>query len=94
MHKGEEADSQRILGQTRVFSGCSTADLGRITALARPFRATAGEVITRQGDAADGLYALLHGSASAHMRLPAGNAIRLDDIGFGATCDWSQIPLQ
>jgi CRP-like cAMP-binding protein len=58
-----------------LFTGVSAADLAPLHRSAREFRCLPGEVIFRQGDASDGLYLILAGTARVSATGPAGSVV-------------------
>ena len=66
-----------------LFAGLDTLALREVHLTAERFVAPAGQVLFRQGDAADGLYLLHDGEVSISRRLPGDEAVPLAQLGAG-----------
>jgi CRP-like cAMP-binding protein len=66
--QGSDLDERiALLGGAWLFSACSDDELERIAALASPRSASAGDEITRQGDAGDEFFVVIKGDAVASV---------------------------
>jgi CRP/FNR family cyclic AMP-dependent transcriptional regulator len=67
-----------------LFSGLdSDNDLQEILALAKPFSVDAGTGLFRQGDAADGMYAIREGEVAIRVRVPGDTSREISRVGSG-----------
>jgi len=67
------ADGDHAFAQIDIVQGLSGGEQESVRALMQRREYPAGEAIFRQGEEGDALYIILRGSASVHMRLPAGD---------------------
>jgi glutaminase len=85
--KFEEADEKPVTGieQFDLVNSFNAEQLGVLTTMLRPGNAKDGAFIIHEGDAADGVYFLLRGSASVTTEPEPGKAIRLSTCSGGMT---------
>ncbi len=73
----------------KILKDLDFADLDAIGRIARVREFEAGELLTTEGAAADGLYLLLNGKAAVKVRDPDGRQVLIDEVGPGDILGWS-----
>lgn len=80
-----------LLAATPVFAGLDPGDLAAVARAMRPRPMRKGDVLWRQGAAAQGLVVIVEGRVTVGLRLPGGRASELADAGPGETL--GELPL-
>jgi CRP-like cAMP-binding protein len=78
-----DAESDVPLESIELFSGIEPVELDRVEHFMAPFRAAAGEVLFRQGEDGDRLFAIGSGRVEVHAELTGGRKQRLASVLAG-----------
>jgi CRP-like cAMP-binding protein len=73
----------------RFLTGLSEAHLASIAACAAPGSAAAGEVLFREGNAADACYLILSGRVAIEIHAPRRGTVLVQTLGAGDVGGWS-----
>ena len=82
---------ETLLTEVPLFEGMGTDELELIAGCARNVRFDAGEVLFRQGDAADAFYVVRHGTVAIEAHAPPRSAMTIETLGAGEVIGWSWI---
>lgn len=77
-----------------LLAGLDDRDVAGVTALGRPIRLAAGEVLFRLGDEAANLYLIQSGQITLAMPMRIGGGeenVRIDERAAGQTVGWSTL---
>ena len=72
---------EQVLSEVKTFEGLEQRHLDRIAGCGRNHGFTAGEMIAREGDAADSFYVIRHGRVALEMHAPAGGPLAVVRTG-------------
>lgn len=78
-----EDTARDLLARHPFARGLSAPQLDRVAACGRLARFGAGEVIFRDGGAADALYLIARGRVALEQHVPARGALQLENLGGG-----------
>ena len=78
-----------VLRDVPVFEGLAAEQLKLLAGCASNVRFGEGEVLFREGDAADAFYVVRHGSVALETFVPARGAITIATLEAGAVVGWS-----
>jgi CRP/FNR family transcriptional regulator, cyclic AMP receptor protein len=78
-----DAESSMPLEIIELFAGIDPAELDRVEHFMAPFRAEAGEVLFRQGEDGDRLFAIGSGQVEVHAELTGGRTQKLATVLAG-----------
>ena len=78
-----------VLRDVPIFDGLAPEQLTLIAGCGSNVRFREGEVLFREGDAADTFYVLRHGSIALETFVPARGAITIETLEAGEVVGWS-----
>jgi CRP/FNR family transcriptional regulator, cyclic AMP receptor protein len=78
-----------VLRDVPVFAGLDPEQLTLLAGCASNVRFGEGEVLFREGDAADTFWVVRHGSVALETFVPARGAITIETLGAGEVVGWS-----
>lgn len=73
----DQPDYTRIYRIVPLFRALSAEDLDDIVGISHLYRVRRGYVVVKEGDASDGMYVVVRGSAQVQMQLHQGDQTRL-----------------
>jgi len=78
-----------VLQEVPFFAGMTEAQLGLIAGCGSNAIFDAGEVLVREGDAADTFYVVRHGTVAIDLHSPTRGSLTVETIGPGEIVGWS-----
>ena len=80
---------EELMAAVPVFEGLNEAQLEVVAGCGRNTHVEAGELLLREGDAADWFYVIRHGTVSLEVHAPARGTIRIETLNEGDAVGWS-----
>jgi CRP/FNR family cyclic AMP-dependent transcriptional regulator len=78
-----------VLAEVPFFAGMGAERLALLAGCASNVGFTAGEVLFREGDAADTFYVIRRGTVAIELHAPARGPMTVETIGAGEVIGWS-----
>ena len=84
-------EMSEILGSHRLLAGMSSAELDFLVGCARLVSFTPGQLLLREGDAADTHYLVRRGHVAVDVHEPGRGSMVIETVGSGGVVGWSWI---
>jgi len=78
-----------ILADVRFLAGMSADELALLAGCASNVHFDEGEILFREGDAANSFYVVRHGSVALELHVPARGGLTIETIEAGEVLGWS-----
>ncbi|MCB9832095.1 MAG: cyclic nucleotide-binding domain-containing protein [Planctomycetes bacterium] len=85
----EDMTIEKLLGSHDFFDGMKAEDLALVAGCGSNVVYQPGELIARQGTAADFFLAIRHGRVAVEIYVPSSGALRLETVSENSVVGWS-----